>query len=125
MASTKMVLAGFAVALAQATSPPEHGLSRTIQGRVVADETGLPLQHAHVAIRPVSSPRFPVLTNGDGRFAISVEGGRVELTTTKAGFIRAMTVAADGTGVVEIRLIKAAVLQGRVVDPRQQGWRCI
>lgn len=89
----------------------------TLTGRVVADDTGLPV--ANVSIALVSGEDDDVvLSDRDGRFAIQRPPGKGELRVHKAGFEHLRLQPRDDGSSLEIRLHRAAVLSGRVIDPR-------
>jgi hypothetical protein len=110
----------FALALhANAQGPPAprgpSSSAATIAGRIVADESGDPLARARVAVAP-SRPGAPVvLTDDDGRFSMATTSQRVTLTLAKAGYATTDVVAA-ARAPVEVRLVRGAAIEGRVVD---------
>src|SRR5262245_1035490 len=93
-----------------------------VTGRVVADDTGAPVANARVTVTTSSGLAAPVtLTESDGRFSLprSAASRSVapddtsSLVVTKTGYTRA---EAPASGPLEIRLKRAAVIAGRVVD---------
>jgi hypothetical protein len=115
--------------------PPDPTLvqagTAVIRGRVVAAITGDPLRNARVAILGTANTVVrPVLTDGDGRFALTrVPAGAHQITAVKTGYAEARFGAhgsgpalrvevAAGTIVngVDIQLARAGAISGRVVD---------
>src|SRR5437899_81863 len=87
--------------------------SRTIQGRVVSDETGDPIRNARVGT--AEEPDAPAaLTDGEGRFSLSpVPANQRELFAAKTGYVRTTVLASAAS---EIRLVRGGVMTGRVLD---------
>jgi len=85
----------------------------TVHGRVVADDTGAPIRNARVARDPKADPAA-VLTDAEGHFVLpAVSRQSQTLHASKTGYAAsAVPVAAD----VEIRLQRAGVITGRVLD---------
>src|SRR5262245_33916216 len=119
----------FAAWLSQAGVP---GGSGRISGRVVADETNLPIVGARVLLLPrgpmSGPPGVPPqsLTNQDGRFEFSVPPGEYHVEVQKAGFAstvdptqppQAITVVEGQlVGDFEFRLQKGGAIAGRLLD---------
>lgn len=86
-----------------------------LSGRVLADETGDPVPNARVLLTsPASGPS--VLTDRDGRFTLATPSGPVTVAATKTGYSRREAMAAAAGLPIEIRLIRGAVISGRVID---------
>src|SRR5262245_13785473 len=86
----------------------------TISGQVVADETGNPIENAQVMPTPAGPGTPVVLTDGNGRFEVSVPATTSGVTVHKSGYARREI--ALSAGAVHIRLRRGAVISGRVVD---------
>jgi hypothetical protein len=90
----------------------------TIEGRVVADDTGVPLPNARV------SPSFAAadlqvistLTDGEGHFTLSFRQGRYNVSASKTGFARRDVPQPAAGQPIEIRLPPGGVISGRVID---------
>src|SRR5438552_4408426 len=89
--------------------------SRTITGRVIADDTGDPLHNARVSLSPSAQGTPVVLSDSDGRFTLTVPAGRYSVVASKTGYGRRETPIAESDR-VEIRLLRSAAISGRVVD---------
>ncbi len=91
---------------------PPFDPRRVMQGRVVADDTGLPLPHAHVTVGGGARPA--VLTDADGRFELpGTSPDRPVVSASKVGY---MTTRAALTEGLAVRLPRSAVITGWVVD---------
>ncbi|MBZ5556235.1 MAG: carboxypeptidase-like regulatory domain-containing protein [Acidobacteriia bacterium] len=87
----------------------------TISGRVLSDATGDPLANARIAVTPAVQGAPVALTDGNGRFSISVPPGQARIVASKSGYARSeLTPAAGQT--LEFKLARGAVISGRVVD---------
>jgi Carboxypeptidase regulatory-like domain len=115
--------------------PPDPTLvqpgTAVIRGRVVAASTGDPLRNARVAILGTANTVVrPVLTDGDGRFALTrVPAGAHQITAIKTGYAEARF-GARGSGPalrvevaagaivngIDIHLARSGAISGRVVD---------
>ncbi len=83
-----------------------------MQGRVVADDTGLPLPHAHVTVGGGARPT--VLTDADGRFELpGTSPDRPVVSVSKVGYVTTRTAFTEG---LAVRLPRSAVITGWVVD---------
>ena len=120
--------------LAALTSPAwsQSPVTGTVRGRVVAAETEAPIRKARVALTLEGAPPAePIYTNADGAFEFTnVAPGQYSLTALKSGYVVARfgarsqfdrtTNIAITAGVVvdglELRLVKSAVITGRIVD---------
>lgn len=105
--------------LAGAQSTPD-GQTRTspatIAGRVVADESGEPIASARVSIKAATGVATPVvLSDPNGQFVFNATAGRYGVVASKSRYARGEVTATSGQP-VEIRLRRAAVISGRVVD---------
>src|SRR5260221_8715797 len=108
-----IALAANAAASQEAATPASS--SRTISGRVIADDTGDPLHNARVSLSPAAQGTPFVLADADGRFTIAAPAGRYSVVASKTGYAR-REVAAVPSDRVEIRLMRSAAVSGRVVD---------
>lgn len=106
----------------------------TVSGRVVTATDGLPLKSARVGLAEDVSPHphvFAAYTDSDGRFAIEkITPGRYRFSVSHAGYISqqfrskragepgAVLALSPGQEVTDVlfRLIRAAVITGRIVD---------
>ena len=96
------------------SSPPLLQL-RSIAGRVLADDTGDPIANARVALTTAVPGAAAVLTDHNGRFTLTAPPGRVSVAAGKSGYSRReLPVTAERS--IEIRLLRGAVISGRVVD---------
>jgi Carboxypeptidase regulatory-like domain len=111
--------AAAAFALFVATLPLYgRGQSRPIiEGRVVAADTGDPLRNARVTV--TSAREFaPLLTDGDGRFSLSLPtDGPCTLTVAKPGYAKT-TVTVSAPAEPLLVMPKGAVVSGKVMDDR-------
>jgi Carboxypeptidase regulatory-like domain len=131
---TRLVAAALVVMIAlvsraDATQRPATGI---VRGRVVAADSDAPVRKARVALTPEGAPPAePIYTNAEGEFAFTnVAPGRYSLTALKSGYVvarfgarsqfdRTTSIAvAAGAAVdgLELRLVKSAVITGRIVD---------
>ena len=90
-----------------------------IQGRVVSAETGDPLTHARVVIYNDAAPLPDLFTDGRGEFSSGpLPAARYRLTAKKTGY--ALTAVSpinlNSTEPLVVRMPRAAVITGRVVD---------
>jgi hypothetical protein len=109
-----VVLAALLVALT-ALPHAQSGAARSVEGRVVAADTGDPVPNAKVGFSTAAASRA-TLTDADGRFALDAPG-IARLTVTKAGYARREVALQPGRVVVDVRLARTAVLSGFVVAP--------
>jgi hypothetical protein len=88
------------------------------EGRVVADDTGLPLPNARVSpsFGAADLPFVSTLTDGEGHFAFSFRQGRYNISAAKTGFARRDVPQAAAGQPLEIRLQRGGVISGRVLD---------
>jgi hypothetical protein len=86
-----------------------------ISGRVVVDATGDPLPNARVALRSNALGAPVVLSDAEGRFALTAVDERATLAVSKSGYAP-IDVAVTARGPIEIRLGRGAAISGRVVD---------
>jgi protocatechuate 3,4-dioxygenase beta subunit len=104
-------------ALTQTAGPPAPLLSQlTVTGRVIAEETGGPVPNARITIAGQAIGAPVVLTNPDGRFSLTAPPGRHNIAASKSGYAPSESNASTAGTPVEIRLHRAAVLSGRVMD---------
>jgi len=95
--------------------PPQA--TSTLTGRVVADDTGMPVANASIVLI-AGEDEDVVLTDRDGRFTIQMPPTKRELRVHKAGFEQLRLQPRDDETSLDVRLHRAAVLSGRVIDPR-------
>src|SRR6266545_1080573 len=89
-----------------------------IQGRVVAGDTGDPLRNARVAVT-ASRELPPVLTDGDGRFALSaMSDGPCTLTIAKPGYAGTTLTVRAPADPLTVTMPRGAVISGTVMDDR-------
>ena len=62
--------------------------TRVLSGRVLADETGDPIANARVALVPSGQGTPVVLTDHDGRFALTAPLTRATIAASKSGYSR-------------------------------------
>jgi protocatechuate 3,4-dioxygenase beta subunit len=106
-----------AIALTARAQPPRVNPANstppiTVSGRVVAEDTGEAIANARVGLSG-STPSV-VLTDRDGRFALSAAAGRNTIAVSKTGYGR-REMAATGQP-IEIRLLRGVAISGRVTD---------
>jgi protocatechuate 3,4-dioxygenase beta subunit len=110
----------FVVALtAHAQAPvgaPRPTPPLAIAGRVVADETGDPVPNVRVTVSQPGGSGPVVLTDGDGRFRLSVPTDVTRIVASKTGFAPETVVPMMDGAPTEIRLRRAASISGRIVD---------
>src|SRR5215471_732823 len=105
-----------------------------IEGMVANRMTGQPLAHAHVHLSPEpasAAESYGAITTTEGRFSIrGVNPGTFRISVEREGFITYSSKTDDGAlktfkpseeikGLV-LRLMPAAVISGRVVNPDQE-----
>jgi uncharacterized GH25 family protein len=111
-----------AIALTIRAQPPRDHPSasepttRTLSGRVIADETGDPIANARVSLLTTGQGVPVVLTNHDGRFTLAAPPTRLIVAASKSGYGRREAAVAITESSVEIRLSRGAAISGRVVD---------
>ena len=116
------VILGAIVLTAQAQTarddPSAPGLQRrSINGRVLADDTGEPVPNARVTLmRP--GPGATVLADRDGRFTLTTLPGSVTVAASKPGFARNEVTTTPAGQPIDIRLPRGAAISGRIVDAR-------
>ncbi|HTK28433.1 MAG TPA: carboxypeptidase-like regulatory domain-containing protein [Vicinamibacterales bacterium] len=101
-----------AIAVGHAQSPP----GRPVTGRVVADDTGAPIPDAAVGLIPRPHDGAVVLTDDDGRFTLARPSGPARVVAAKTGYGRLDVVVPADARPLEIRLVRGAVIAGRVTD---------
>jgi hypothetical protein len=115
------VILGAVALTSRAQSPRDHpsaseSATRTLSGRVIADETGDPIANARVSLL-TTGQRVPiVLTNREGRFTLTAPPTRLTVAASKSGYGRREATVAIAETSVEIRLSRGAAISGRVVD---------
>src|SRR5581483_5190806 len=87
-----------------------------ISGRVVSDDTGAAVANARVSITTAAPTAPVVLTDRDGAFTIARPGPGYTIVASKTGYARRDVLPAADDQTVVIRLIRSAVISGRVVD---------
>ena len=98
----------------------------TIAGRVVADDGGAPVPGAAVLSNSqgglVATYAVQATADADGRFTLAVPPGRYLSVSARApGFAIAYRQEVDPTSAVEVRLVKAARVGGRVATAEGTG----
>jgi protocatechuate 3,4-dioxygenase beta subunit len=89
---------------------------RSIAGRVLADDTGDPVANARVALTTAVPGAAAVLTDHEGRFTLTAPPSRVSIAASKSGYSRREIPLTAAEHSIEIRLVRGAVISGRVVD---------
>jgi len=111
-----------AIALTAEAQPPRESPSasipqtRTVSGRVVADETGDPIANARVSVSATGPGAPVVLTDREGRFTLTAPPSRVTVVANKSGYGRHEAILGAADRSIEIRLQRGAAISGRVVD---------
>ena len=95
-----------------ASAPP----TRSVSGRVLADETGDPIANARVTLVSAALGTPVVLTSSDGRFTLTAPLARVVVAANKSGYSRRETTVTAAESSIEIRLTRGAVISGRIVN---------
>src|SRR5437899_2121412 len=89
-----------------------------VEGRVVAADTGDPLRNARVVVTS-GREAAPVLTDGDGRFSLSLPtDGPFTLSIAKAGYSKTTITIRTPADPLIVALPRGAVIAGTVVDDR-------
>jgi len=88
---------------------------RTVEGRVVADDTGDPIPNAKVGFATNAASRA-TLTDRDGRFVLAAPPRLARVTVAKAGYARRDAAVQPGRPNADIRLARTAVITGQVMD---------
>src|SRR5690349_8111875 len=112
-ASTLALVVGALLVAPTALPHAQSGAARSVEGRVVADDTGDPVPNAKVGFSTAAASRA-TLTDADGRFALDAPG-IARLTVAKAGYARREVALQPGRAVGDGRLTRTAVLSGFVV----------
>jgi len=108
---TRMIVIGVLSAVTLIDGPP------TVAGRVVADETGDPIVNARVRIVGTGHSGPFAVTDGEGRFTIALrQAGVYTLAAMKSGYVKSERVVRDSNDTIELRMPRAAVVSGRVID---------
>src|SRR5476651_761139 len=82
--------------------------TRAISGRVLDDETGAPIANARVTLSTTGPAPSVVLTDHEGRFALTASPTRVTIAANKSGYSRHEATANATDQSVEIRLSRGA-----------------
>ena len=104
---------------AQSTRAAVQGQAPAIRltGRVVADDTGIALPNVRVAPSSVARETVPpVLTDGEGRFALLIPQSSRGIRAVKSGYAPADVPIPSASQPIEVRLRPGAVVSGRVTD---------
>jgi hypothetical protein len=83
----------------------------SVAGIIRADDSGVPLAD----IRVIAPDGSRVLSDASGDFQVTL-AGPATLTVAKAGYVPQFVPVAAGHGALDIRLIRSAVIAGRVLD---------
>ncbi len=112
-----LVLGSSPIGIAQAPLPAQTTTgAAALRGRVV-DETSSPVGRARIAVAANGMPLDAVFADAEGRFEIRLPETDVTITVSKAGFVKAVVQRpARSSGSLDIRLVRGAMLTGRVVD---------
>lgn len=109
------------VSLGALAQPPRQNPSssapqtRSITGRVVADDTSDPIANAR-ALSTTGTGVAVVLTDLEGRFTLQAPLSRVTIVANKSSYSRREAVVGATESSVEIRLSHGAAISGRMVD---------
>jgi uncharacterized GH25 family protein len=87
----------------------------TVTGRIVADDTGEPIVNARVRITAVARSTT-VVTDASGRFSFVPPDGQYRIVAIKSGYLRQERTVPSAAAPIEVRLVRAAVVSGRIVD---------
>jgi len=87
----------------------------TLHGRVIADDSGMPIRNARVAIAAEAIGAPVVLSDADGRFAVSAPTGAFRVIVSKTGYGR-VEVAGRPDMPLDVRLQRGASISGRIID---------
>lgn len=98
------------------TAPPASAQPATITGKIIADDSGRPLVNARVEATTAARGSAVVLTDGDGRFSLSVQSPPLRVAASKTGYGARELTAAELREPIEIHLARGAAISGRVVD---------
>ena len=107
--------------------PPDPTLvqpgTAVIRGRVVAASTGDPLRNARVAILGTANAVVrPVLTDGDGRFALTrVPAGAHQITAVKTGYAEARFGAHGSGPALRIEVAAGTIVTGVDIQLARSG----
>ena len=115
------VILGAVARSARAQSPRESPSApapqrRVLSGRVLNDGTGDPIANARVALVPSGQGTPVVLTDHDGRFALTCPLTRATIAASKSGYSRREVTSTLQDESIEIRLSRGAAISGRVLD---------
>lgn len=88
----------------------------TIHGVVIADDTGEPIANARVTASSQTLGAPIVLTDEEGRFALTVVPGTSHIVASKTGYERRDVAVPGASQGLDIRLRPGAALSGRVID---------
>jgi hypothetical protein len=89
---------------------------RILSGRVLTDQTGDPIANARVILVSSGQGTPVVLTDHDGRFALTAPLTRATIAASKSGYSRSEMTASLQDESIEIRLSRGAAISGRVRD---------
>jgi hypothetical protein len=104
-----------AAAAPQSTSKPADG-NTTVRGRVLNEDGTMPLRRARIVIQTTGGSPSTVFSDDDGRFEAPAARSVDSLRVSKAGFAPQELRRSASTTPLEIHLVTAAVLAGRVTD---------
>src|SRR5688572_1170924 len=112
----------FLVAIAASVAPAAQESSLAVlEGRVTAADDVTPIYRVRVSIQSGGSITGAVITDDQGRFQIRVPTTAHVLRVEKAGYApRELRRSPSSSNPVDISLVKAAVVTGRVVDAAGQ-----
>jgi hypothetical protein len=108
------VIRTFLIAIFGAATLIDGSVSMT--GRVVADVTGEAIANARVSVVAAGQHASFVVTDGEGRFTITSPAIPYTVSAVKSGYLRHEVMVRDVKPSLELRLARAAVISGRVVD---------
>jgi len=111
------------IALAMFSIAARTMLAAGIEGRIVEDHTGNPLASVEVRIAKIGQRTLAadVETDSSGQFrATGLSEGEYQIEASKPNFIGATVNVSGLPGPMNIRLVRCAVITGRVVDAQGQ-----
>ena len=106
---------GFVV-IAMLSAATLTGGQSTVTGRIVVDESGEPLANARVRIIAAGRSAPFIATDSEGRFTFVEPAGGYTVSAVKSGYIRIERAFRAPVDTISLRLQRAAVVSGRIVD---------
>src|SRR5262252_572979 len=91
-------------------------LAALAAGGIVTTDAGDAVPNARVLVTSVGHAAQLLVTDATGRFAFDSRDGTCTLVVTKSGYLRRETTTPCASDATAVRLQRAAVISGRVVD---------